>query len=249
MCVNPDQPSASNNQFFGFAAAANQVKYTAMAIHTTRLGNRMGSGTDVSLGMGSGAGVGSVVGSGAGMGSSVAVGAGVCSGMGFCAGMGLGVAVYADVGLDVGSEAGITFGADNGMSSGSGNGLSSDDSNGMGFGDGNDVGSDGGNDIGSGAEVGTGGDPGEGLVCFGTQPVGTATGLAFSGVYITSSTSSVAGRGHPTPASSVSWAVKPPHLFSCAKVVSVLIAIRPFEKIQDAKVYNEFPEVASDNKE
>ncbi len=62
-------------------------------------------------------------------------------------------------------------------------------------------------------------------------------------------TSSVASYGHPTPVSSVSRTVKYLNLLSCAKTVSVLAAVWPFENTQDPTVYNEFLEMASDNEE
>lgn len=47
----------------------------------------------------------------------------------------------------------------------------------------------------------------------------------------------------------VSRAIKPLYLFSRTKMVTVLAAVWPFENTQDAIVYNEFLEVAKDNKE
>lgn len=76
-----------------------------------------------------------------------------------------------------------------------------------------------------------------------------ATGLASFRVYIAAPTSLVADHGHPIPAYSVSWAVKPPHLVLRAKVVFVSAAIRLFENTQDTTMYNKFLEVASDDEE
>ncbi len=177
--------------------------------------------------------MGSNAGVSLGMGSDTGVGSGVGSGTGVSLDVGLGMAVGMGMSSGVSSGTGITFGADNSV----------------GFSGGNGVDSSGGNSVGSGAKVSAGGDPREGLVYLGTQTAETVIGLAFSGVYTAVPTFPIAGRGHPTPASLVSQAVKSTHLLSCAKVVSESAAIRPFENTQDTTMYNEFLEVTSDNEE
>lgn len=243
MCANSDQLFASNNQFLKPATAANQVEYTVITRHTTGLGNGVGFDASVGSDVGSSADVGSGVGSGAGLGSGVDVSTGVGSGVGSIAGVSLGVGV----GVGVGSAAGVTFSADNDVDSGGGNGLGSGGGNGISSGGGNGKGFGGVNGMDFGIEIGASGDLGEGLVCLGIQPTETATGLASSGVYIMAHISPVASRGHSTPASLVSRAVKPPHLLLYAKAVSVLAVVRPFKNTQDAIMYNKFLEVANNN--
>lgn len=203
------------------ATAVNQVGYTIMTRHITSLGNYVGSSVGVGLGMA--------------------------------------------INTGVGSGAGVTFGSDNGADSVSGNDIGSNGGNGLGsnndndvsFGIDNNMGSDnsnglrsyGGNSIGFGIEVDVDGDPKEGLVCLGTQLAGTATGLASSKVYIAVLTSLITGRSHPTPTSSISWAMKLLYLLLRTKTVSILIAVRPLENIQDTIVYNKFLEAVSNNKE
>lgn len=204
-----------------------------MARHTTSLGNCVGSNTGVGLGVGSGVGIGSKISSGAGVGSGVSSGVAVGAGVGSGVGSNIGVGSGAGVGSGISSDTGVIFDTDNSVGSNGDNGVS--------FGGGNSVGFD--------AEVGVGGDPGEELVYLGTQPAGTTTGLASFRVYTVAPTSPIASRGHSTHAFSVSWAMKPPHLLSRAKTVSVSAVVRFFENIEDATVYNEFFEVASDNKE
>lgn len=132
----------------------------------------------------------------------------------------------------------VTFGADNSVGSSNGNGMGSGGGNSVGSSNGNGVGSSGSNGVSSGVEVGVDSDLGEGLVCLSIQPAGMARGLAFSRIYITAFTSLVTGHNHPTLASSVNRAVKPPYLLLYAKAVSMLVTVQIFENTQDATVYN-----------
>lgn len=230
-----------------------------MAGHITSLSNCVGFNMGVGLDVSSNAGVSSEVGYGIGVGLgmrlSMAIGAGIGSSVSFSAGMdsglgmGLSVAIGTDISLGRGFGINVTFGANNSMSSSDGNGIGFGSGNGMGFGGGNGVSSSGGNSGGSSTAVDMGSDPREGLVCLYIQLVRMVIGLASFRVYIMALTFLVTDCGYPTPASSVSWAVKPLHLLSHTKAVFVLVTVWSFENTLDAKVYNEFLEMASDDKE